>query len=690
MIAVSDLATVTPIKREPFWTSKDEDGTTPQAFYNFSNTQRTCRRWIPSANEGKGGKKVLPFHLEDFDWKVGAGNDEWPLFQPVPIEGFEDKWLAETEGEKCARLLAEAGFASISQPGCKHSEPLIVNRYADLKGKVKAVVYLADNDKVGRDKAAKCARAAASVGLPFVVIHMSDLFPDLPEGGSIDDLKDVPAAMQKIAEAVPSQLPAQFDCDGEPDPIPDIDVEEPPAQQPAKAELPQGQDRAAFTWERLVPNEEVRNALTWVQEPLTTDPLAAVMIFLTAVSGVLKLGTNVSPTVGWVMPVAIWLMVVAKTGRGKSPAFENLAEQPLDRIADDFAKSFKAEKAHYDAIKNKAEKPPQEPRQYFAHLQKYNPATMDRQLEWHEERGLPLLALLDEIEGLFKSLDRDEASGSGDGITQLLSLFNGRGSNTIRMGGNRCFRRAHFAICGFIQPNKLLRRINGEDDDGRHARFVQIQLPKGVMRCRRGAIDTETIKLEKHHRKVLSDLVWEMHLLPAKTYSIAVKDGAQKVFCNWTEAWWEKADQPTTKPILAALYNKLPDHAAKLSAVLHLVNEYVPGGGNWKPSSTIPLAVIELALAIIDCLVAETERFYANEDDLEAQAIAKFKTLSPTEWTWDSFKGKCKDPIRKEGKKLWTNIVTAMRDAGIGEVTKSKPLTFRRHTDTGRNHKVSA
>ena len=243
-------------------------------------------------------------------------------------------------------------------------DSLIVDRYADLKEKVKCVVYLADNDDTGRKKAATCASAAASVGLPFVVIHMGDLFPELPEGGSIDDLKDVPAAMQKIAEAVPSQLPAQFDCDGEPDPIPDIDVEE----TPAKAELPQGQDRAAFTWERLVPNEEVRNALTWVQEPLTTDPLAAVMIFLTAVSGVLKLGTNVSPTVGWVMPVAIWLMVVAKTGRGKSPAFENLAEQPLDRIADDFAKSFKAEKAHYDAIKNKAEKPPQEPRQYFCLL----------------------------------------------------------------------------------------------------------------------------------------------------------------------------------------------------------------------------------------------------------------------------------------------------------------------------------
>ena len=63
---------------------------------------------------------------------------------------------------------------------------------------------------------------------------------------------------------------------------------------------------------------------------------------------------------------------------------------------------------------------------------------MDRQLEWHEELKLPLLLLLDEIEGLWKTLDRDESGGSGDGITQLLTLFNGRGSNTIRMGGNRC------------------------------------------------------------------------------------------------------------------------------------------------------------------------------------------------------------------------------------------------------------
>ena len=88
-------------------------------------------------------------------------------------------------------------------------------------------------------------------------------------------------------------------------------------------------------------------------------------------------------------------------------------------------------------------------------------------------------------------------------------------------------------------------------------------------------------------------------------------------------------------------------------------------------------AQVTLALAIIDCLVVEAERFHANTDDLEALAIQKFK-------------GKCKDPIRKEGSKLWTNVVTAMRDAGIGEVTKSKPLTFRRFTDADGHRRMSA
>ena len=688
-LAISELALVEPLPHEPFMTFVEDDGTITQAIYSYGPNQHTKRRWFPKTSFRDAHKKVMPYYRVegDLDWQAGAGDEDWGLFAPVPIEGFENHWVLEVEGEKCARILAEHGFAAISQPGCKHSPELIADRYDALYGKVRGVIYLADNDLEGTRKAHRCRDAAASVELDFVHVDMAVVFEDLPLKDSIDDVPDVPAAVQKIVDSLPSQLPAQVDYDDEPEPVIPRDPEESTAQ----ADLPQGEQRTDFTWERLLPDNKVRKALQWVSKPLTTDALANVLIFLTALSGTLKLGTNVRPTSGWVMPIALWLMVIAKTGRGKSPAFENLAELPLEPIADDFAKQYKSEKAHYDAIKPKAEKPTREPRQYFAHLQKYNPATMDRQLEWHEELKLPLLLLLDEIEGLWKTLDRDESGGSGDGITQLLSLFNGRGSNTIRMGGNRCFKRAHFAICGFIQPSKLRKRIGGEDDDGRHARFLQIGVPKGVMRCRRGPMDSASDTVEKEHRKVLSDLAWALHKLPPERYSLSIEDGAQDAFCDWAEAYWEKADQPTTKPLLAALYNKLPDHAAKLSGALHLVNEYDPENRDqWHPSKTIPLSVIQLALAIIDCLVVEAERFHANTDDLEAQAIRRFKELPPVEWTWSKFKGKCNDPIRDAGSKLWTNIVTAIRDAGIGEVTKSKPLTFRRRTNVDGHRKMSA
>ena len=51
-------------------------------------------------------------------------------------------------------------------------------------------------------------------------------------------------------------------------------------------------------------------------------------------------------------------------------------------------------------------------------------------------------------------------------------------------------------------------------------------------------MDSTSDSVEKEHRKVLSDLAWALHLLPPKTYSLSVEDGAQDAFCDWAEAYW--------------------------------------------------------------------------------------------------------------------------------------------------------
>jgi len=97
-----------------------------------------------------------------------------------------------------------------------------------------------------------------------------------------------------------------------------------------------------------------------------------------------------------------------------------------------------------------------------------------------------------------------------------------------------------------------------------------------------------------------------------------------------------------------------------------------------------------LATEIMDLIVRETEAFHADDSDLVDQLIAKIKASQAIDWTWSAIKGSWQEAIRKGGFELWKTAVFKMRESGIGEVTKPKPLTFRRHKDTDRHHKMSA
>ena len=101
-LPISKLALVEPLPKEPFFTTPEPDGTITQAIYTYGPNQHTRRRWFRWLNDGKGDKKVMPYYRVEgeLDWNVGAGEDDWGLFAPVPIEGFKDKVLPEVEGEK--------------------------------------------------------------------------------------------------------------------------------------------------------------------------------------------------------------------------------------------------------------------------------------------------------------------------------------------------------------------------------------------------------------------------------------------------------------------------------------------------------------------------------------------------------------------------------------------------------------
>lgn len=137
----------------------------------------------------KSGKAIYTHHKTEEGWRKGAGSD-CPCWNEACL-AVADGTAIYAEGEKVAAALCEAGVLGVSIPG--HEAESLEKCTTALKrhkamGVVELVAYLADNDVAGRKKATVMANAALAAGLPYVCVNAGDIWPDLPEGGSVDDL----------------------------------------------------------------------------------------------------------------------------------------------------------------------------------------------------------------------------------------------------------------------------------------------------------------------------------------------------------------------------------------------------------------------------------------------------------------------------------------------------------------------
>lgn len=123
------------------------------------------------------------------NWSASAGPLAWPLYNEDAVLAVESGWLLEVEGEKCCDLASSEGFVAFTQPGSLNNKELNQERYKAIKAsKANGIIYLADADEVGKKKGNACKAAAEAIDLPFILLFANDLWPDLPKGGSIDDL----------------------------------------------------------------------------------------------------------------------------------------------------------------------------------------------------------------------------------------------------------------------------------------------------------------------------------------------------------------------------------------------------------------------------------------------------------------------------------------------------------------------
>lgn len=138
------------------------------------------------------------------NWSAAAGSLAWPLYNEDAVLAVESGWLLEVEGEKCCDVATSEGFVAFTQPGSLNNKELNQERYKAIKAsKANGIIYLADADEAGKKKGNACKAAAEAIDLPFILLFANDLWPDLPKGGSIDDLtkEELAEAKNKLEKA---------------------------------------------------------------------------------------------------------------------------------------------------------------------------------------------------------------------------------------------------------------------------------------------------------------------------------------------------------------------------------------------------------------------------------------------------------------------------------------------------------
>ena len=367
-----------------------------QQIWAYSATQRVLR-----STTADGKKRFTPQHLLGGVWQTGAGPDAWPLYgQVAPV-------TVETEGEKCTDICLSLGIPAISQPGHNHTNEAIHARYQSIKHIAQHIIYISDNDETGRRKAEKCSEQAKKAGIPFTHLPATQLYPDTPPAGSVDDfppeiLSNLPALINAVVQSQPTpsspatgleQARLQIQrlitdgCSGSIldarladltastghqfstlRKLADSLLQEDDAATSADAELQQIhydaellEERKAFTLENYLPTACVE-PLRYISTSLQSDDLCTMMIFLTCMTGALKAGTRIwGDNVSFAERPQLWLAVLGKSGLGKSPAIKNLGVNRLRAVIKDYEhrnnKRFTAWEAANAAVPKKERDP---------------------------------------------------------------------------------------------------------------------------------------------------------------------------------------------------------------------------------------------------------------------------------------------------------------------------------------------
>jgi hypothetical protein len=334
---------------------------------------------------------------------------------------------------------------------------------------------------------------------------------------------------------------------------------------------------------------------------LPCDGPSAVLPFLSAVAGLVKLGTQVeaSAVAGYRVPINLFACLVGKSGAMKSPSGRLLVEAPTQQLQADLARANQQAFMEWEETckgMKKGEQRPAKPRPKRLKVSDFTGEALADQLQTQEAHGLGLLIHRDELSGLFGMLNAYR-SGKGADEQQLLELFDGGGLNSLRIVGDRHYNRSQVSIYGGT-PTDVLRQLVAEGDaSGLWARFLFVPLPERAVRLPLSTNPAEVAEVEEA-AETLARTCKAIYAMPPQTYRLSPTAAEKFAHYHYSR---QQAALAAATGAQSALYGKSAGKVLRVAGTLHLLQI---AAGETDGQAQIEPATIDRATALVDHLDA--------------------------------------------------------------------------------------
>ena len=377
---------------------------------------------------------------------------------------------------------------------------------------------------------------------------------------------------------------------------------------------------------------DLAKPLTQQSKRLNIRPEVALTSLLAGASSLHKTKTELimCKSQDFSVPPTMFVSSVSESGQKKSPMLKSIIRKPLSILQSEKREAYQRAFAQYevdianwDKCKSSGERAtkfpdgkPQKPRQRIHYFTGTTGEGLIYQYQAHPNNAL--LALVDEIAGLFASQNK-YSGGRGSDRQDILSAFDGTGATILRADGTKAdIDGLLLSICGTIQPEVLKRLMKDcSDPDGQWARFLFVNQPLAASELPEedsGSFDL-TDRLLAYYRSIDE--------LPACQYQLS-SEAYQRYRRVYSQLERLRVSHPN--PGMRAVYSKMEGYIGRIALNLHILHELA---ANRVPDATIPLHIMEKAIALAKFYIGQVKLIHANADDAElAPTLVQLINLS--------------------------------------------------------------